>query len=79
MRPAVRGAVSPALYRPYYIFIKIFFHRDIKKLEAVQHRATRIIPVSKELPCEERLKNLNLPSIIKINKDRQLGYDDMSK
>ena len=36
---------------------------DIDKLEAVQHRATRIIPALKELPYQERLKTLKLPSL----------------
>ena len=36
---------------------------DIETLEAVQHLATRIIPVHKELPYQERLKILKLPSL----------------
>ena len=36
---------------------------DIEKLEAVQHRATKIILALKELPYQERLKILNLPSL----------------
>ena len=36
---------------------------DIGKLEAVQHRAARIIPALKELPYQERLKILKLPSL----------------
>ena len=36
---------------------------DIEKLEAVQHRATRIIPALKELPYQERLKLLKFPSL----------------
>ena len=36
---------------------------DIGKYEAVQHRATRIIPALKELPCQERLKILKFPSL----------------
>ena len=35
----------------------------MEKLEAVQHRATRIIPALKELPYLERLKLLKLPSL----------------
>ena len=36
---------------------------DIEKLEAVQHRATRIIPVLNKLPYHKRLKILKLPSL----------------
>ena len=36
---------------------------DFEKLEAVQHRVTRIIPALKELPYQERLKILKLPSL----------------
>ena len=36
---------------------------DKEKLEAVQHRATRMIPGLKEIPYEERLKILKLPTL----------------
>ena len=36
---------------------------NIEKLEAVQHRATKIIPALKESPYQERLKILKLPSL----------------
>ncbi len=37
--------------------------QHIKALEAIQHRATRLIPKLCDLPYEERLKKLNLPSL----------------
>ena len=37
--------------------------RDVDILERVQRRATRLIPTLRELPYEERLKRLNLPSL----------------
>ena len=36
---------------------------DIDKLEAVQHRVTRLIPELKQLPYEERLKTFKIPSL----------------
>ena len=35
----------------------------LEKLEAVQHRATRIIPALKEQPYQKKLKSLKLPSL----------------
>ena len=40
-----------------------YLKRDIEKLEAVQHRATRIIPALEELPYQKRLTILKLPSL----------------
>jgi len=39
------------------------FRRDIDLLESVQHRATRMINGLKKVPCEERLKLMDLPSL----------------
>jgi ribonucleases P/MRP protein subunit RPP40 len=39
------------------------FKKDIKLLEKVQHRATRLIPELHFLPYKERLRHLKLPSL----------------
>ena len=40
-----------------------FYKGDIKKAEAVQHRATKLIPELKDKPYEDHLKALQLPSL----------------
>ena len=56
-----------ALVRPLLEYRNLvwspYLKGDIEKLEAVQHRATRIIPALKELPYQERMKLLKLPSL----------------
>ena len=71
MRPAVRGGQC---HLPFLALLDLYqnnFLQGYQKIRNSEHRATRIIPASKELPYEERLKKLNLPSLIKINKDGQ--------
>ena len=41
-----------------------FYVGDAKSVEAVQRRATKLIPELKNLPYELRLKSLNLPSLV---------------
>ena len=36
---------------------------DMELLEKVQHRATRLVPMFKKLPYDERLRRLNLPTL----------------
>ncbi len=38
--------------------------RNIRLLESVQRRATKLIPEISDLPYEERLKHLKLPSLV---------------
>ena len=56
-----------ALIRPHLEYGNIVWapvqQQHIKALEAVQHRATRLIPNLCDLPYEERLKELKLPSL----------------
>ena len=40
------------------------FKKDIKTLEKVQRRGTKMIPELKDLDYEDRLKRLKLPSLV---------------
>ena len=56
-----------ALIRPHLEYGNVVWasvqQQHIKALEAVQHRATRLIPNLCDLPYEERLKELKLPTL----------------
>ena len=41
-----------------------FYKGDIDLVEAVQHRVTKLIPHLRDKPYEERLRTLNLPSLV---------------
>ena len=41
-----------------------FLKQDIELLEGVQHRATRMVPGLAKLPYEERLRKMDLPSLV---------------
>ena len=43
------------------LFLEIY---DIEQLERVQHRATRMIPGFAKLSYEERLKRIDLPTLV---------------
>jgi len=48
--------LNNVIWGPFYIL-------DNQKIERVQHRATRMIPSISQLPYQDRLKHLNLPSL----------------
>ena len=58
-----------------------FYKCGIKKAEAVQHRATKLIPELKDKPYEDRLKALQLPSLTyrRKRKDMIQMYKIMNK
>lgn len=56
-----------ALVRPHLEYGNVVWHpflqRDIQLLEAVQHRATRLVPGMKNMTYEQRLERMKLPSL----------------
>ena len=62
------GTLYKALVRPHLEYGNAiwgpFYLGDIRKVEAVQRRATKIIPELKDKPYEERLRELELPSLV---------------
>jgi ribonuclease P/MRP protein subunit RPP40 len=57
-----------ALVRPHLEYANAVWHPRYKKdsdnLERVQHRATRMVPGMSNIPYEERLRKLDLPSLV---------------
>ena len=41
-----------------------FYQADIRSVETIQRRATKLIPALKDLPYVDRMKNLGLPSLM---------------
>ena len=41
-----------------------FYQGDIRSVETIQRRATKLIPELKDLPYVDRMKNLELPSLM---------------
>jgi len=55
-----------ALVRPHLDYVNVVWHpflQDIKMLEKVQHRATRMVPGLAKLQYEDQLKPMNLASL----------------
>ena len=57
-----------ALVRPHLEYGNVVWHpylqKDIQMLERVQHRATRMVPGLAKQQYEDRLKRMNLPSLV---------------
>ena len=57
-----------SLVRPHLEYGNVvwypYLQRDIELLESVQHRATRLVPGLAKLTYEDRLRRLNLPSLV---------------
>lgn len=43
--------------------LSLYLRKDIKKLEKVQRRATKLTPEVKDFPYEEKLKEMKLTTI----------------
>ena len=56
-----------AIVRPHLEYANVVWHphqqQYINALEAVQHRATRLIPGMSSLPYQEHVRRLKLPSL----------------
>jgi ribonuclease P/MRP protein subunit RPP40 len=56
-----------AMVRPHLEYGNVVWHprlkKDVKLLEKIQHRATKMVPALKKLKYEDRLKRMNLPSL----------------
>ena len=56
-----------ALVRPHLEFANVVWHpylrKDIESLERLQRRATKLVPALRDLPYQERLRELQLPTL----------------
>jgi len=68
MTPEIFLQLYKALIRPHLEYASCIWSphlkKDIEALEWVQRRATKIIPELRDLPYTERLKRLNLPTLL---------------
>ena len=66
--PKTISSIYKAMVRPHLEYGNAiwgpFYQADIKAVEAIQHRVTKLIPQLKDKPYEERLKILKLPSLM---------------
>ena len=57
-----------SIVRPHLEYANVVWHtclkKDIELLERVQHRATRMVPGLAELSYEDRLRKMDLPSLV---------------
>ena len=56
------------IVRPHLEYANVVWHpylmKDIEALERVQHRTTKLVPQLSRSPYEDRLKHLDLPTLI---------------
>ena len=56
-----------SLIRPHLEYVNVvwgpYYKEDIKAIEGVQRRATKLVTQHRDLPYEDRLRALNLPSL----------------
>ena len=68
MDRTVLKTLYTALVRPHLEYANVVWHplykKQIKQLEAVRRRATRMLPGFSDLCYEERLRKLELPSLV---------------
>ena len=57
------GLVRSHFEYAYQIW-SIYKSKDIKSIENVHRRATKLIPTPKILTCEERLRKIDLPTLV---------------
>ena len=60
---SILGTTSPPNTRIWEHHLGPHFSGDKHKIDRVQHRATRLVPGFDEIPYEERLRRLKLPSL----------------
>jgi len=62
LRLLYTSLVRPHLDYTWFVW-QPYLLKNIRTLEAVQRRATRLLPYLAHLTCSDRLKSLNLPSL----------------
>lgn len=68
MDAALMKQLFTSIVRPHLEYANVVWHphlkKDIELLESVQHRATKMVPGLAKLTYEERLKRMDLPTLV---------------